>query len=239
MNEKIQISDFIATLTVFVRENRLKRNEKSSNSRNNYRRESDFQWILNYEVCFHDSIIFWVRTKHNSLDMNELIKEKMRCKSRWQNRIDIWRRDYVWIQKDFSNQTYSSISFENRSIEQILCIIIIKNTKFRDEKNRSLTYCDVLLNVKRSRHKRVFNEINEMIELKNWRNEIARNFKNLKANRMYNISSVIRSVYVIFSEIEHYYVNNYVNWDTYNIVYDENFLKNEVRRIEKYKKSCQ
>jgi hypothetical protein len=239
LNEKIQISDLIAALTVFVRENRLKRNEKSSDSRDNYRRESDSQWILNYEVCLHDSIICWVRTKHNFLDMNELVEEKMRCKSRWQNRIDIWRRDYVWIQKDFSNQTYSSISFENRSIEQILCIIIIKNTKFRDEKNRSLTYCDVLLNVKRSRHKRVSNEISEMIELKNWRDEIARNSKNLRANRMYNISSVIRSVHVVFSETEHYYVNNYVNWDTYNTVYDENFLKNEVRRAEEYKKSCQ
>jgi hypothetical protein len=56
---------------------------------------------------------------------------------------------------------------------------------------------------------------------------------------MYNISNVIQSVHVIFSEIEHYYVNNYVNWNTYNIVYDENFLKNEARRAEKYKKNCQ
>jgi hypothetical protein len=82
LNEKIQIFDFIAALTVFVKENRLKKNEKSSDSRDYYRRESDSQWILNYEVCFHDSIIYWVRTKHNSFDMNELIKKKMRCKSR-------------------------------------------------------------------------------------------------------------------------------------------------------------
>ncbi len=89
LNEKIQIFDLIAALTMFVRENRLKRNEKSSDSRDNYRRESDFQWILNYEICLHDSIICWIRTRHNSLDMNELIEEEMRCKSRWQNRIDI------------------------------------------------------------------------------------------------------------------------------------------------------
>jgi hypothetical protein len=224
---------------VFVKENKLKRNEKSSNLRDNYRRESNSQWILNYEVCLHDSIICLIRTRHNSFDMTELVKKKMRCKSCWQNRIDIWRRDYVWIQKDFSNQIYSSIFFENKSIEQILCIIIIKNARFRDEKNKSLIYYNVLLNVKRSRHKKIFNEINEMIELKNWRNEIAKNLKNLKANRMYNISSVIQSVHVILSETEHYYVNNYVNWNRYNIVYDENFLKSEARRAEKYKKSCQ
>jgi hypothetical protein len=48
-----------------------------------------------------------------------------------------------------------------------------------------------MLNIKRSRNKEVFNFINEMIKLKNWRNEIARNLKNLKIIKMYNISIVI------------------------------------------------
>ncbi len=62
--------------------------------------------------------------------------------------------------------------------------------------------------------------------------------ENLKINKIYNISSVIQNVHVIFSEFERYYVNNYVNWDTYNTIYDEKFLKSEIARVNMYKKSC-
>ncbi len=51
-------------------------------------------------------------------------------------------------------------------IDQILCILFIHDLKLRDEKNKSLTYCDVLLNLKRSRLKEISNVISGMIELK-------------------------------------------------------------------------
>jgi hypothetical protein len=70
-----------------------------------------------------------------------------------------------------------------------------------------------------------------MIELKIWKNEIAKNFKNLRANKMYNIFNVIRSVHVIFNETEHYYVNNYVKLNTYDIVERK---PQELLRIEKF-----
>ncbi len=233
-SEKIQIFDFVSALIVFVKKQRLKKLEKFSNFRNVYQRESDFNWITNYEICFHESLICWIRNEHNSLNIEELMKKKIRCKLAWQNQSDVWRRDYVWMRKEFLNQTFFFISSKKKMINQIFCILFIHDLKFRDEKNKSLIYYNVLLNLKRSRFKRISNIINDMIELKNWRNEIARNSRNLKANKMYDISNVIRSIHVIFSEFEHYYVNNYVNWNTYIIVYDENFLKNEIRRVQNY-----
>jgi hypothetical protein len=50
-------------------------------------------------------------------------------------------------------------------IDQILCILTIRNSKRRDNKNKSQNYNDVLLNIKNSRNKDMSNEINEIIEL--------------------------------------------------------------------------
>jgi hypothetical protein len=172
---------------------------------------------MNYDVCFHESITYWIRNEHNFFNTKEVIKKKIRFKSNWQNQTENWRRDYVWIREEFFDQTFFSF-FEKKLINQIHCIFIIRDSDVRNHKNKSLTYTNVMLNIKRSRHKKVFNLISEMIKLKNWRDEITRNLKNLKINRIYDISIVIQSAHVIFSESEHYYVNNCVNWDTYNII---------------------
>jgi hypothetical protein len=237
LDVKIRISDLTSIAVVFVREQRLKKTKESSNSRIRFQRESDFNWFMNYDVCLHELITCWIRNEHNSLNMKELIKKKIRSKSNWQNQIENWRRDYVWIREEFFDQTFFSF-FEKKLIDQIYCIFIIRDSNVRNHKNKSLTYTNVMLNIKHSRHKRIFNLINEMIELKNWRDEIARNFKNLKVNKIYDISIVIQSAHVTLNEFEHYYVNNYVNWDTYNIIYDENFLKKRIKRVEMFKRSC-
>jgi hypothetical protein len=183
---KTRIFDLTSIVVVFVREQRLTRTKESSNSRIRFQRESDFNWIMNYDVCLHKSITCWIRNEHNALNTKELIRKKIRSKSNWQNQTENWRRDYVWIRKEFFDQTFFSF-FEKKLIDQIHCIFIIRDSDVRNHKNKLLTYTDVMLNIKRSRHKRILNLINEMIELKNWRDEIARNLKNLRVNKIYDI----------------------------------------------------
>jgi len=31
-----------------------------------------------------------------------------------------------------------------------------------------------------------------------------------------------------------FYINNFIDWNTYNIFYDEDFLTNEMRAVEKF-----
>ncbi len=124
----------------------------------------------------------------------------------------------------------------NRTIDQILCILTIRNSERRDNKNKSQNYNDVLLNIKNSRNKDMSNEISEMIELNDWKKKMFRNFRNLEINRFYIVTNVIRSVHVVFNDRDFYYVNNYINWEIYNTMYDEIFLKSEIRRTMNYKK---
>jgi hypothetical protein len=182
LDVKTRISDLTLIAIVFVKEQRLKRTKESSNSRTRFQRESDSNWIMNYDVCLHESITCWIRNEHNFLNTKKLTKKKIRSKLDWQNQTENWRRDYVWIREEFFDQTFFSF-FEKKLIDQIHCIFIIRDSDVRNHKNKSLTYTNVMLNIKRSRHKKIFNFISEMIELKNWSDEIARNLRNLKINK--------------------------------------------------------
>ena len=48
---------------------------------------------------------------------------------------------------------------------------------------------------------------------------------------MYSLENVIRSAHVIPISAEHesFYVNNYIDWDQYNTLYDPDFLRNGKR----------
>ncbi len=127
-------------------------------------------------------------------------------------------------------------TIQNRTIDQNLCILTIRNSERRNNKNKSQIYSDLLLNIKSSRYKDVSNEINKMIELNDWKKEMFKKFKNFEINRFYTVTNVIRSAHVVFNDRDFYYVNNYINWKTYNTMYDETFLKNEIKRTMNYKK---
>ena len=43
---------------------------------------------------------------------------------------------------------------------------------------------------------------------------------------------ILKSAHVILAAEKNFklhYINNYINWDQYNTLYDENFLTNEIR----------
>jgi hypothetical protein len=165
LNVLMNIANLIFALIVFVKEKRRALNYLMTDSKNKYRRENDFIWIEEFDVCFHDFITCWILKKHNSFNSKDLSKKKIRCKLNWQNKFDTWRRDFVWAQKTISNEKIVSRTIRNRTIDQILCILTIRDSKSRDNKNKSQNYSDVLLHIRNSRNKDLSNEINEMIEL--------------------------------------------------------------------------
>jgi hypothetical protein len=165
LNVFMNISNLIFVLIVFIKKRRRALNHLMTDSRNKYRREKDFIWIKKFEICFHDFITCWISKKHNSFESKNLSKKKIRCKLNWQNKFDKWRRDFVWAQKTISNEKIVSRTIRNRTIDQILCILTIRDSERRNNKNKSQNYNDVLLNIKNSRNKNMSNEINKMIEL--------------------------------------------------------------------------
>ncbi len=65
-------------------------------------------------------------------------------------------------------------------------------------------------------------EIHGMIELEKMRASIAKNLRNLGAHRINEISSVLFSTHVVSRDQDKvvFYVNNYIDWDQFNQLYD-------------------
>jgi predicted nucleic acid-binding protein len=61
LDVKTRISNLTSVAIVFVKEQRLKKTKKSSNWQIRFQRESDFNWIMNYDVYLHELITCWIR----------------------------------------------------------------------------------------------------------------------------------------------------------------------------------
>jgi hypothetical protein len=96
LNVFMNISNLIFVLIVFIKKKRRTLNHLMTDSKNKYRREKNFIWIEEFEICLHDFITCWILKKHNSFDSKNLSKKKIRCKLNWQHKFDKWRRDFVW-----------------------------------------------------------------------------------------------------------------------------------------------
>ncbi len=188
-----------------------------------YRREVNRQFL----TC-------WIRNEQDSSNMKNLIEEKVRCKSNWQNKIDHWRRNYVWVQKQTSLD-----ALHDKLIEQIQVLLTIENSRRVINQTRSNIYFEVLLNLMRSRNKDISNEIFDMIELQSWSKKVSRNSRRFETKRFYDMSSILRSAHVISNERNEYYVNNYIDWNTYNTAYDNDFMRKDKIRVNLYKKSLE
>lgn len=74
-------------------------------------------------------------------------------------------------------------------------------------------------------------EIYIIVELEKWCTSTAENPCNLDAHRIVKISLILRSAYVVPRDQERivFYVNNYVNWDQFNQLYDPDWLEKGVQ----------
>jgi hypothetical protein len=155
------MSKLIFALTIFIKEQRRTTNDIQKIKKiDKYRRESNSSWMKNLYVNLHDFLTCWIRNEQDSSNMKNLIEEKVRCKSNWQNKLDHWKRDYVWIQKQTSFD-----ALNDKLIKQIQIILTIKDSKRIINQTKSNIYIEILLNLMRSRNKDILNEIFDIIEL--------------------------------------------------------------------------
>jgi hypothetical protein len=140
----------------------------------------------------------------------------------------------VWVQKQTSFD-----ALNDKLIKQIQVILTIENSRKIINQTKSNIYIEILLNLMQSRNKDISNEIFDMIELQSWFKKTFKNLRKLDVKRFYDMSSILRNVHVISNERNKYYVNNYINWNMYNIVYDNDFVRKNKIKINVYKKNLE
>ena len=76
-----------------------------------------------------------------------------------------------------------------------------------------------------------------MIELSDWSAQIFNNSQIIKDCRFFTMSNILWSVHIISASLETrqrsetvtYYLNNFVDWDSYNMIYKEDFLNKDIK----------
>ena len=169
--------------------------------------------------------------------MDELVREKVRCKPGWQNKPGYWRRDYVWVQEHANeSDEYSRSSINGKLVSQVQVVITIQDLDRRTMQNGPVTYCGALIKLLRPWSKGI-DKTTGMLELQPWRSSTANHPRVLGAIRFYEMSAILRSVHVVPDDGTGYYVNNYVDWDTYNTIYADTFFTDGVQKARQYKRS--
>ncbi len=84
--------------------------------------------------------------------------------------------------------------------------------------------------------------MHEMIKIKHWFKNNVKNLRSLKINRFFHSHTILRSVHVIsvndnrneLNKNKFFYINNFSDWDSYNSIYEKDFLHKETRIAEYY-----
>ncbi len=126
----------------------------------------------------------------------------------------------------------------NEKIFNYLNLIITVLNHKKLNSNKSSIYIEILIKHFRKRYQELSHEIHDMIKMKNWLINLIRNSWKLEAHWFYWLTNVIRSAHVMLmnENMNIYYVNNYIDWNQYNTLYNEDFLKKKRQKMNELDK---
>ncbi len=138
-----------------------------------------------------------------------------------------------------------STLLNNRLSDQLRLILFIIDSLRWDNKNNELRHNDVLIELLKLRNKRTQHAVHEMIEIEHWSKDNVKNSRSLKVSRFFYLHTILRSVHVVSAnnissesnKNKFFYINNFSDWNSYNSIYEKNFLHKETR-VAKYYFKC-
>ena len=75
-----------------------------------------------------------------------------------------------------------------------------------------------------------------MVKVKSWATTEAKNQRFLTEIRIYSIPQIIRGAHMVSvtaQSIQYWFVNNHIDWDQFNTLYDEDFEMKETCAVDK------
>ena len=113
-------------------------------------------------------------------------------------------------------------------------IVTVVDDSQRDSKGAPVQYTGALINLLRLRNNEQVHSVHGMVEVEDWPEVRTQNPRNIGHRCFFNMSTVLRSAHIIPTDnTSVYYINNYVDWDQYNIIFDPDFLTNGIRDTDR------
>ena len=149
----------------------------------------------------------------------------------------IWRCDCVLIQKWPDNSICSLILLNSWLVSQLQIILSVKDSFWIDDKNKSVEYTDTLIKLFQPLNKDHAHSVHEIIELCDWSELLFKNSQFIEDQQSHAMSTILWSIYVVSASVSEtstdkshkYYLNNFIDWDLYNSIYEKNFLDHDIK----------
>ncbi len=115
-----------------------------------------------------------------------------------------------------------------------MLIVTVADPKRFTLKNKPVTYTRAFVELYNWRNHGQVYEIHGIIELEKMCASIAKNHRNLIAHQIIEISSILYSAYVVLSNQDKvvFYVNNYIDWDQFNQLYNPDWMEKDVKNVD-------
>ncbi len=101
-------------------------------------------------------------------------------------------------------------------------------------------YTGAMVKLLQWRQRESVNPVHGMVEVELWPITIGKNPRFLIGERIYSLAHIIRGAYVIpatLPPVQYWFVNNYIDWDKFNTLYDKDFERKGTRAADKI--ACQ
>ncbi len=120
----------------------------------------------------------------------------------------------------------------NQLPDRLWIIISVADSLQENGQDKLKQYIGTLVDLFKSMNKGCSHDIHSMIELSDWPAHVFNDSWFIEDQRFYTMSTVLWSVHVISASLKKrqrikgvmYYLNNFIDWDSYNSIYEEDFL---------------
>jgi hypothetical protein len=229
--EKIDIPNLVDLLAVFIK-NCRNRTDNGIQSPDSDLRDPDPSWAQDYPIALHASIICWKQEGKDASDTTLETSELVRCNPSWQRNGG--RYDYVWVREhnDDEQIRQQRIPFEGMLIGQVQLVVTVMDMdpERKSSKGRQPRYTGALIDTLKYVDSGKCHRIHGMSEVQKWPPTTAKNPRKVGHRRFYHIDKVKRSAHIVPTKDDgRFYVNNYIDFEIFNFVYDEDFMKKELK----------
>ena len=239
-DETLGSAEFLSALAVFIRERRKRLSNSDGDSEFLDDREKDPSWAGGFFVGIHNSTTCYIRNgADGGMDggnVGQLKEELIRCAPNWRN-LGTWRRDSAWIQEMEPNpehQENGSARGSGRSIGRLKLLFTVIDHERKDDRGKCMKYPGIFLEMLKWRNSGDPFRSHGMLEVEIQQASKSVHPRKLVGQRIYDISTVIRSAHLVPKDLNQtiFYVNNFIDWDQYNTIYEEDFLSNGIRTAD-------
>ena len=145
-------------------------------------------------------------------------------------------QDHIWIKggEPIHEPTNERKPWNGKQIRKLLLIVTVADPERFTAKNKPITYTGAFMELYKWRNRGQVHEIHGIVELDKWHASTAENPRNLGAHRIIEVSLVLRSAHVVPRDQDRmvFYVNNYIDWDQFNQLYNADWFNKGIRNAD-------